>query len=74
MKIKIIELEKIIVKIFSKKYSKKESEKIKETIMFAELSGKKSHGIIRIPELMENVTENFVKLYTKPWNKSDMKQ
>lgn len=54
MKIKISELEKLIVKIFRKKYSLKESEKIKETIMFAELSGKKSHWIIRIPELIKD--------------------
>ena len=48
MKISIQKLETIIDKILLKDYSKEESKLIKGPVLFAELIGKKSHGIIRL--------------------------
>ena len=48
MKIKTTDLEKLILKALKTKYSVQDSKKIAEVIMFGELSGKKSHGLVRL--------------------------
>lgn len=48
MQITIIELESLILATLRKKYSEKDALLIKNVIMFGELSGKTSHGIIRL--------------------------
>ncbi len=52
MKIKISELEDIARKVLLSQYSEEHAELIKQVIMFGELSGKTSHGILRL--LKEN--------------------
>jgi len=48
MKIKIAELEEIITKILLTEYSPQEAGLIKDVVMFGELSGKPSHGLLRL--------------------------
>jgi LDH2 family malate/lactate/ureidoglycolate dehydrogenase len=48
MKIKINELENLVRKALLTKYSKKESDLIARVIIFGEISGKTSHGLIRL--------------------------
>lgn len=49
MKIKITELQKLIVEILSSKfYSKQEAEKIAEVLLYAELSGKNTQGVLKL--------------------------
>lgn len=48
MKIKISELESIITKILSTEYSSEEANLIKDVVMFGELAGKPSHGLLRL--------------------------
>ncbi len=52
MKIKITELENLITKVLLTQYSKEEAKLIKEVVLFGELSGRPSHGILRL--LKEN--------------------
>lgn len=52
MKIKITELEKIVYQTLLAVYSPKQAKLIKEVVMFGELSGKTSHGLLRL--LKEN--------------------
>lgn len=52
MLIKISELESLIIQALRTKYSEDQSVLIKEVVMFGELSGKPSHGILRL--LKEN--------------------
>lgn len=48
MKIKVQELHQIIKTALLKKYSEKQSELIAEILLFGEMSGKSSHGIVRL--------------------------
>lgn len=48
MKIKINKLEKLITEALLKKYTKKQVDLMLPVIIFGELSGKKSHGLIRL--------------------------
>lgn len=48
MKIKILELEKKVIKLLLSEYTPKETELIKDVLMYGELSGKPSHGILRL--------------------------
>src|SRR6185369_13500787 len=48
MKIKISELEELITKILLTEYSPEEASLIKDVIMFGELVGKPSHGLLRL--------------------------
>src|SRR3989344_4309259 len=48
MKIKISELEKLIKDALKNKYDEKETDLITDVVMFGELSGKTSHGIVRL--------------------------
>lgn len=48
MKIKIIELRKLITSALLKKYSESQANLITEVMMFGEMSGKSSHGIVRL--------------------------
>ncbi len=48
MKIKISDLESLILTTLHKKYDEEDSKLIKEVILFGELSGKTSHGIVRL--------------------------
>lgn len=48
MKIKISELEELVTKILLTEYSSEEASLIKDVIMFGELSGKPSHGLLRL--------------------------
>lgn len=48
MIIKIADLEKFVKKILLTEYSSKEADMIKDVILFAEISGRHSHGIIRL--------------------------
>lgn len=48
MKIRISKLENLIDKVLSREYSKEEARLMKEIIMFGELSGRPSHGILRL--------------------------
>ncbi len=48
MKIKIAELENIITKILLTEYTSEEANLIKDVLMFGELSGKPSHGLLRL--------------------------
>ena len=52
MKIKIKNLEKLILEVLVTEYSPHESELIKDVVLFGELSGRPTHGIIRL--LKEN--------------------
>jgi L-2-hydroxycarboxylate dehydrogenase (NAD+) len=52
MKIKINELENLITKALRTEYSQEETNLIKDVVLFGELSGKLSHGILRL--LREN--------------------
>lgn len=52
MKIKITELEKLVVRVLHTRYSLEEANLIKDVVLFGELSGKSSHGILRL--LKEN--------------------
>src|SRR5476651_39979 len=52
MKIKITVLEKFITKVLLTSYSEEEVNLIKEVVLFGELSGRPSHGILRL--LKEN--------------------
>ncbi len=48
MKVKISILEELITKILRQKYDESDSQLIKDVILFGELSGKTSHGIVRL--------------------------
>lgn len=48
MKIKIAELEKLVKNCLRKKYDQEDSDLIAEVIFFGELSGKTSHGVVRL--------------------------
>lgn len=48
MKILIKDLDKIITKILRKKYDTEDTNRMKDLILFGELSGKTSHGIVRL--------------------------
>lgn len=48
MKVKIEELNKLVFNVISTKFDKDVAEKITEIILFAELSGKTTHGLSRI--------------------------
>ncbi|MGH7204006.1 MAG: Ldh family oxidoreductase [Candidatus Levyibacteriota bacterium] len=52
MKIKITELEHIVLQKLLLEYSQEEAHRIKDIVMFGELSGKPSHGLLRL--LREN--------------------
>lgn len=52
MIIKITKLEKLITKVLSTTYSEEEANLIKDVVLFGELSGRPSHGILRL--LKEN--------------------
>ena len=52
MKIKVTELEKLVISVLRTKYSQEDTNLIKDVILFGELSGKPSHGILRL--LKEN--------------------
>lgn len=52
MKIKIEKLEKLIKTALQKKYNEENTNLITEVLMFGELSGKTSHGIIRLESIM----------------------
>lgn len=63
MKIKIIELEKLIRTTLLKKFDEKETNLIADVILFGELSGKTSHGIVRL------IIGNYSVLAQKPTGK-----
>ena len=48
MKIKIAELDKLVFEILLTKYPPEKANLIKEVVMFGELSGKPSHGLLRL--------------------------
>ena len=48
MKIKVVELEKLVKNCLVKKYDREDANLISEVVLFGELSGKTSHGIVRI--------------------------
>lgn len=48
MKIKIEELKSLLKQALLKKFTEKDADLISEVIMFGELSGKTSHGILRL--------------------------
>lgn len=48
MKIKIVELESLVKKVLLTKYKEEYVEMIKEIVMFGELTGRPSHGILRL--------------------------
>src|SRR5882672_1398216 len=48
MKIKISELDNLVLKVLLTKYTPKKANLIKEVLMFGELSGKPSHGLLRL--------------------------
>lgn len=48
MKISITELEMLIIQTLRKKYDEEDTNVIKNVILFGELSGKTSHGIVRL--------------------------
>ena len=48
MKIKIVELQKLIKNCLRRKYDQGDSDLIAEVILFGELSGKTSHGLVRL--------------------------
>lgn len=48
MKIKIGELQELILKAMAKKYDKEDSELMADVLMFGELSGRVSHGLVRL--------------------------
>lgn len=48
MKVKVKELENLVKTALEKKYSKEYSELISKVILFGELSGKSSHGVVRL--------------------------
>lgn len=48
MKVKVEELRRLVKKTLLKSYSKDEAKRITEIVIFGEMSGKKSHGIVRL--------------------------
>lgn len=48
MKISTDDLRELILNVLSKKYNKEQSALIADVVLFAELAGKKSHGILRL--------------------------
>lgn len=60
MKILISELEQLVLQALQKKYSKEDSRLIADVILFGELSGKKSHGVVRL------ISGTSSMLYQKP--------
>jgi LDH2 family malate/lactate/ureidoglycolate dehydrogenase len=48
MKIKIPDLDKLITEVLRTEYTKEESDLIKDIVLFGELSGRPSHGILRL--------------------------
>lgn len=48
MQIKITELHQLIRTVLLKKYSQSQADLISGVIMFGEMSGKSSHGIVRL--------------------------
>src|SRR3989344_3292343 len=70
MKIKIKELEELVRKVLQTKYSSDEVELMLPVIMFAELSVTKSHGIVRVPAIVNKkpISKPEVKEKTKVSN------
>jgi len=64
MKIKISELEKKVETILQSEYSPEEANIIKEVVMFGELSGRPTHGLIRL--MKENYGAFTGKISEKP--------
>lgn len=48
MKVKIEKLREDIISVISKKYSKEDAERIADVAMFGQMSGKVSHGLVRV--------------------------
>lgn len=48
MKVKIVELERLILSSLRKKYDEKDARPMADVLLFGQLSGKTSHGIIRL--------------------------
>ncbi|OGK08525.1 hypothetical protein A2767_05505 [Candidatus Roizmanbacteria bacterium RIFCSPHIGHO2_01_FULL_35_10] len=65
MKISIKELEKFIKKALLRKYDEKETDLITKVVMFGELSGKTSHGIVRLEGILAEKPKGKPKLISK---------
>jgi len=48
MKIKISDLDKLVTEVLRTEYTKQQTDLIKEVVLFGELSGRPSHGILRL--------------------------
>jgi len=48
MKIKIPELEKLVVDVLRTEYTTEQADRMKDVVLFGELSGRPSHGILRL--------------------------
>ena len=55
MKISIKDLEKLIKRALLKRYDQKETDLITDVVMFGELSGKTSHGIVRLESILSEI-------------------
>lgn len=60
MKIKVDELEELVKKVLLTEYKEEYAEMIKEIVMFAELTGRSSHGLLRL------IKGNFGAFVEKP--------
>jgi L-2-hydroxycarboxylate dehydrogenase (NAD+) len=65
VKINIDELEKIVSEKLSSKYSDDELNLMLPVIMFGELSNTKSHGILRIPSIINKIPNNKPLIHLK---------
>src|SRR5947209_7413826 len=60
MKIKISDLENLVTKVLLTEYSEEEANLIKDVVLFGELSGRPSHGILRLLEESYGVFTNSI--------------
>src|SRR3989344_5682046 len=65
MKISIKDLEKLVKTALFKKYNQKETDLITDVVMFGELSGKTSHGIVRLQSIIDETPKGKPQLIEK---------
>lgn len=65
MQIKIKGLEKLIKTALLKKYDKEDTDLITDVVMFGELSGKTSHGIVRLESILSEKPKTMPQLIHK---------
>lgn len=77
MKIKIKELRELVMRVMSKKYDEEYSSRMADLVMFGEMSGRVSHGLVRLlvgaSILSQNPTKKLKSIKSpsfRPWLKA----